>query len=181
MSVRDELVKACEAGDAATVDRLGWSPVYEAASTWWAPRQKITLREFTHYAKALGDEPPEIVLEAFKATAGEWRPTVGALIGAIRQRHATAAPGASGDRTARSPHTTPEALAAVRAAVADGKQSCSCGSPTAITWIPDGLETRIDRKTGKPFKIPLGAWRCPRCGGLEQGQVFALEDCEGVA
>lgn len=146
MSVRDELIRALERDDEHTVRRLGWAPVYEAASTWWLPKQPMTMPQFVHYAKALGDHDPAVVLEAFHDTAGEWRPTVGALLGAIntkRDQSKAPTPGRARDKA-----RAPEALAAVAAAIARGEQPCGCNAR--------GSQLLVDA---------AGVTRCPGAAG----------------
>jgi hypothetical protein len=64
MTVRDELIAACDAGDQLAIRRLGWYEIHEACDTWWAPRQGCTPEQLTPYAKVVGDADPELVLEA---------------------------------------------------------------------------------------------------------------------
>jgi hypothetical protein len=157
MTLREQLVAAFEAGDHLTIRRLGWWPVWEAANTWNAPRQTCTAQEFVPFAKLLGYEDPVAVLDAFEALAGEWRPTPAQIkdwLNAGRMNASRVDVGGGRNLT-----ETPEALQAVDAAIRAGEQPCSCGvrSPQ---WRRDDANVL----------------RCPTCGGLDHGQVYAVED-----
>ena len=156
-SVRDQLIAACDVGDQLSIRRLGWYEVHEGLATWWAPRQGCTCRQLTPYAKLLGDQPPELVLDALQALAGDWRPTPGAIRGYLNRKRADSTSVDLG--RGRDLTITPDALQAVADAIRAGEEPCSCGihSPQ---WKRDGASVL----------------RCPTCDGLEQGQVYAVED-----
>jgi hypothetical protein len=157
MSVRDELLAAIEAGDHQAVHRRGWGDVWEHLATANLPKQGCTLNELKPYAKLLGNDPAEAILEALDACAGEFRPTAGDVRGYLNRRRG------DNDRVdvgrGRDRSSTPEALIAVADAVRAGEQACTCGPPTLRRWRPDAAYVL----------------RCPE-GHLEQGQVFAAED-----
>lgn len=158
MSVRDDLVKALEGGDELAVRRLGWWPPYEAFATWWRPKQSGTAHDFVVFAKLLGNFEPSLVLDAFTALAGDWRPHPAALLGWINKQRtgdeSTVNIGRGRDRT-----STAEAIVAVARAIDAGEQACAC-AVRSPKW-------RCDRDH---------VLRCPVCGGLEVGQVYAVED-----
>lgn len=159
MSVRDDLVTACARGDHLAIRRLEWEPISEALAEWWWSREPFTLADLTHYARALGDYPAADVLAALPDAAGKWRPKPGHILAVLRDRGRSDEKridvGRSTDRS-----RSPEARAATRRAVAAGERLCDCGAPSARKWIADAH----------------GVWRCPDCGGLEAGQVYAGED-----
>lgn len=171
-ATRDQLLDALQTGDEDTVRRLGWSEVIEALHSWWWSKAAFSLTDFVPYARALGDYSPADVLAALPAVAGKWRPGPGQILGAVRAQHGDGKRIDAGRATDRSRSVA--ALAAVRAALAAGEQPCQCGCPTNRAWITDDLEHRTDARGS--FCLPVGAWRCPTCGGLEPGQVFAAED-----
>jgi hypothetical protein len=150
-----EVVAAFESGDELAVRRLGWYPAWEAAATWWAPRQGCTAREFVPYAKLLGDQEPAAVLEALRQLAGDWRPTPAQVRAYLYRPEPTNVDAGRGRTLAHAP----EALRAVAAAHAAGECGCSCGMRRP-TW-------RVDH---------AHVLRCVACGGLEYGQLFAAED-----
>jgi hypothetical protein len=163
MTRLEEVVAAFENGDELAVRRLGWWEPWSAAATWWAPKQKCTAKQFVPFARVLGDQDPARVLDAFKALAGEWRPSpahvLGHLNGIDGNRRQTN-PAGAGDRPSR-----PDAIAAVARALAAGEDVCACdGSPGARKW-------RLDAE---------GVLRCPNCRGLEQGQAYDAEDLESA-
>ena len=132
---------------------------WEAADTWWAPRQTCSFREFVPYAKLLGDEDPDKVLEAFRDLAGDWRPHPAAVRGHIHRHDADESHVDVGRCV--DPAATPEALAAFADAHRTGERLCTCGFHHPM-W-------KIDR---------WGVLRCGKCGGLQQGQYYAAEEAE---
>jgi len=154
---RDQLVAACDAGDQLAIRRLGWYEVHEALATWNAPRQGCTLRQLTPYAKLVGDQEPELVLDALRELAGDWRPTPGAVRGYLNAKRGEKHRVDVG--RAADPAATEEALRAVAAALDAGEQPCACGFHSAQWRLDDAC-----------------VLRCPSCGGLEQGQIYAVED-----
>jgi ribosomal protein L37AE/L43A len=158
-TAHDQLVAAFENGDQLGVRRLGWWTIWEAAATWWAPRQTATAKDMVPFAKLLGDEDPAKVLDALRDLAGDWRPTPAQVRGHLhRNDHAehTVNAGRATD-PARDP-------AALTAALAAGEHVCECGDPAGRTWRRD----------------QHGVWRCPDCGGIEQGQAWAAEDAHAA-
>jgi hypothetical protein len=153
-----ELVTAFENGDRLAVRRLGWEPVHRALHTWWPkPNPPADAGLMRSYAEALGDEDPAAVLDALRALSGRWRPGAGEVLGHINGKRDD---GASVDAgRGGSPALSPAALQAVAEALARGEEPCSCGM-----WLPTWLRARD--------------WvlRCPRCDGLEHGQLYACED-----
>lgn len=172
-STRDTLISALEAGDEVTIRRLNWAPVLEAASTWWAPKQRCSFAEFVSYAKLLGDYDPAEVLEAFAELAGEWRPHPAAVRGQLNKRNERELRTDVGRSRDRSRST--DALDAVRAALAAGERTCDCPGPCGRKWVPDAVETRRG-KDGRTISLPVGVWRCPDCVGIEPGQVYAANE-----
>jgi hypothetical protein len=160
-SRKEAVIAAFETGDQLAIRRLGWWPAWEACSTWWAPRQTCTAMEFVPFAKLLGDEDPEKVLDALRDLCGDWRPTPAQVRGHLHRK--------TGDESrvdvgrGRDRAGSEEALRAVADAIRTGEQPCSCGRHSP-QWRRDD------------------AWvlRCPDCGGLEHGQVYSLEDSEAA-
>lgn len=155
----NQLVKALEDRDDLSVRRLGFWEVWMALHQWWSPRQKCDRADFMVYAKALGNEDPEKVLDAITHLAGDFRPLVGAIIGYLH--HDTPDKRVDAGR-ARDRSSEPDALRAVAAAIANGEHVCECGCPTSRTWKRD----------------PRWVLRCGTCDGLEQGQAYGAEDLE---
>ncbi len=174
MSVRDDLIKACEQGDELAIYRTGHGEFYEALRDWWWSRDAFRVKDFAPYARALGDSPPADVMAALPDVAGKWRPHPGEIVGAVRNRqrgddHRTDV-GRCRDRSRSA-----DALAATRAALAAGETVCTCPGPSSRKWVPDGVEHRTG-KNGRRISLPVGVWRCPDCRGVEPGQVNAAED-----
>jgi hypothetical protein len=159
------LVAAFEQNDQDAIRRLGWWEVWEAAATWWAPKQTARAKDLVPYVKLLEAEIPEQVVNAFRELAGDWRPTpsqVRGYLNAQRREHSRVDVGGGPD-----PASTPEAVQATAGAYNAGERPCDCRVRRAV-W-------RIDA---------AGTLRCRACGGLEHGQVYAAEDLgliEGVA
>jgi hypothetical protein len=161
VTLRDQVVAAFETGDQGAVLRLGWWPVWEALATWWAPRQTCNAKETVPYAKLLGDENPDKVLEALRDLTGEWRPSPAAIHGRL---HRTDDESKVDVGRGRDVYLRDEAVQAVVEALQAGEQVCTCG-----TWHPSRFRPDASR-----------VLRCRTCCGIEQGQVYAAEDAEGI-
>jgi hypothetical protein len=151
------LIAALERNDQDAIRRLGWWDVWEAAATWWAPKQTAKAKDLVPYAKLLKDEIPDQILDAFRELAGDWRPTpaqVRAYLNAKRRNAERVDVGRGRDRA-----STPEAVEATAEAYKAGERPCDC-HVRRMVW-------RIDA---------AGTLRCRTCGGLEYGQVYAAED-----
>jgi len=158
MSARDDLLRACARGDELALQRAGWTPVWEALSSWWP--KAFTSTDLRPYVALLVDEPPELILGALqdwtRTKSGQWRPKPAELAHLLRpeEQGATVNVGRGQGR-----HRSDAALAAVAAALAAGEEPCRCGH--------DNSRYRYD---------PRHVWRCRDCAGLEPGQVHAVED-----
>jgi hypothetical protein len=155
MAVRD-LIAAFEVNDQLAIRRLGWWDVWEAAATWWAPKQTARAKDLAPYARLLGDERPDDIIEAFKALSGDWRPTPAQVRGYLNGRRREKRVDAG---RCRNPAMEPPALEAVASALREGERGCECGVHRS-TWRIDAVDVL----------------RCKGCGGLEHGQLYAAED-----
>ncbi len=154
---RDELVAAFERDDHVAIKAAGWWPVWEMCHTAWAPRQTARAKDMVPYAKLLGAHEPADVLEALEECATAWRPVPGQLRGYLNSKRAD--PHRVDVGRAADPAATDEALRAVADALRAGEKPCRCGFHSARWRLDDAC-----------------VLRCPTCGGLEQGQVYAAED-----
>jgi len=158
-----ETVRAFEQGDRLAVRRLGWEPLHRALHTWWPqPNPPADAAVMRAYAEALGDEDPAAVMKALRALAGRWRPGPAEIRGWLNAKRAdprSVDVGRARDRSMES-----DALAAVAAAIDAGEQPCSCG---------------VRRSTWR--RAANWVLRCVECGGLEHGQVYAVEDMQEAA
>src|SRR4029077_7906945 len=72
-----ELLAACERGDEARIEQLGWRPVLDALRFW---PKRLNGETLSPYCSLLGDEDPAIVAAALKAmAASEYRPAPAAV------------------------------------------------------------------------------------------------------
>jgi len=169
MTVRDQLLVACENGDHAAIHRLGWGDVGEVLATGWAPRQTCSMNELKPWAKMLGNEDPVALLSAIDECAGVWRPTPGQIRGHLNAKRddSSVDVGRGRDRAGSE-----EALRAVADAIRSGEQPCSCGyhSPQ---WRCAAV---AKKRKGIPLCAADYVLRCPSCDGIEPGQVYAVED-----
>ncbi len=164
MSARDELLRACARGDELALQRAGWTPVWEALSSWWPKAFSST--DLRPYVALLVDEPPELILGALqdwtRTKSGQWRPKPAELAHLLRPDDE---PGTVNVGRGHGCHRSDEALAAVAAALAAGEQPCRCGHD----------KSRYLRQSPSKYH-PRQVWRCRDCRGLEPGQVHAVED-----
>jgi hypothetical protein len=159
-AIPNPVVAAFEDNDHEIIRELGWWDCWEAAHTWWAPRQRCTARDFVPYAKVLHEQDPAAVLEAFRDLAGPWRPSPSAVL--ARLRNGNGSTESSPVDVGRGQHRsdTPDAIRAVAAALRSGEHECGCGVPTARKW-------RV---------APNGIRRCSDCSGVAVEQAYAAED-----
>ena len=167
MSVRDQLLAACENGDHVAIHRLGWGDVWEVLATGWAPRQTCSMNELKHWAKMLGNEDPAGLLPAIDECAGVWRPTPGQIRGHLNAKRADTSSVDVGRGRDRS--SALEAVQAVAEALRAGEQACACGRMP----VPDANGSLRFPRWRRDAEWVL---RCSACGGLEQGQLYAAED-----
>lgn len=167
MSVHEDLLRACANGDEVALGRHGWRPIYEALVSWW-PRE-FTRDDLRPYVRVLADEKPEAILGALRAhtttKGGGFRPLPAEVRALIHAEDEVAAPRHGGYT---NPSEGLSVLERVAAAISAGETVCECPCPTSRAWLIDPPPLK-----GKP---PRGIWRCPECGWIEQGQVYAAED-----
>ena len=148
-----ELLAACDQGDEARMEQLGWRPVLDALRYW---PKKLTGNTLAPYCSLLGDEDiDEVVtaIRAFPATASQWRPSPVEVFQRIHPPVAAPAQQRPAAGISSRPDNTPEAYEAVLDWVAMGEDVCDC--------LPRSPQCTIDA---------AGVLRCSECGRLEPGQ-----------
>jgi len=143
-----ELLAACERGDEARIEQLGWRPVLDALRFW---PKRLNGETLTPYCSLLGDEEPAIVAAALKAmAASEYRPAAAAVFAHI---HGASDPAVQAGSAATRRDHTPAAYEAVLDEVVMGANVCDC--------VPRSPQVTVDRH---------GVLRCAECDRLEAGQ-----------
>jgi hypothetical protein len=141
-----ELLEACDRGDEARMEQLGWRAVLDALRFW---PKRLSGETLAPYCSLLGDEDPALVAAALKAlAASEYRPAPAAVYVHI---HGAPGPG-PGEPAARRDNTV-AAYQAVLDEVVMGAEVCDC--------IPRSPQVTVDRH---------GVLRCAECDRLEAGQ-----------
>ncbi len=135
---RAQLIQACQTGDRLGIRRLGWWDVYDTYATMWESRHEVSAKDFTRYAKALGDQNPDDVVAAFRALAGTWRPSPAAVLGEIQRPRDN---DASGVDVGRGRHRIDSAAACANRARRPPRRRGDLRMPR----LPDGAQVATRR------------------------------------
>jgi cytochrome c553 len=145
-----QLLAACDQGDEARMEQLGWRPVLDALRYW---PKRLTGDHLAPYCSLLGDEDPAALAACLRTFAAEttWRPAPAEVYVRLRGLPEPE-PQRPGTPVTRRDNT-PQAYQAVLDEVVMGAEVCDC--------IPRSPQVTVDRH---------GVLRCAECDRLEAGQ-----------